>query len=63
MTMEWAAEAGKLEVVEYLHRNGCPWGEGACKQAAERGRVDVLRYLRACNGSSDSASGAAYRAS
>ena len=32
-------------MVKYLHENGCPWDEVACKTAAEGGHLDVLKYL------------------
>ena len=36
--------AGHLEVLKYLHENGCPWGEYTCRSAAEGGHLEVLKY-------------------
>ena len=35
---------GHLEVLKYLHENGCPWGEYTCRSAAEGGHLEVLKY-------------------
>ena len=52
MTGEWlnyhmfsAACRGHLEVVKWLHANGCPWDENACSLAAVRKHWDILQYL------------------
>ena len=36
---------GHLEVLKYLHQNGCPWNEDACLEAAECGHFEILKYL------------------
>ena len=40
-----AASRGHLEVLKYLHQNGCPWNKQACSDAAYRGHLEVLKYL------------------
>ena len=40
-----AAENGRLEVLQYLHENGCPWNQSTCSNAAENGHLEVLKYL------------------
>ena len=44
-----AASRGHLEVLKYLHENGCPWDEKTCEAAAVGGdyHLDVLEYARA----------------
>jgi hypothetical protein len=41
----WAAAKGHLEVLRFLHEQGCPWNEEACMKAAAKGHLDTLRYL------------------
>ncbi len=41
---------GHLEVLRFLHENGCPWLEETCATAAQFGHLEVLEYARA-NGS------------
>jgi hypothetical protein len=36
---------GNLIMIQWLHRNGCPWDEGACYWAARNGHLEVLKYL------------------
>ena len=36
---------GHLDVLQYLHENGCPWNALACELAALNGHLDVLKYL------------------
>ena len=36
---------GHLEVLQYLHENGCPWNQNACLYAAKYGHLKVLEYL------------------
>jgi len=43
-TSEWAAKKGHLDVLKFLHENGCSWNEETCKAAAEKGHLDVLKY-------------------
>ena len=33
-----------MDVLKYLHENGCPWDKWTCCDAAERGHLDVLKY-------------------
>ena len=40
-----AACNGHLEVVKWLHANGCPWDEKACLFAGARKHWDILQYL------------------
>ena len=44
--MRWAAYGGKLEVVQWLRGNGCPWHISTCTYAMMRGPIEVLRWLR-----------------
>jgi len=36
---------GHLEVLKYLHENGCPWDEEGCVYASRNGHIEVLKYL------------------
>lgn len=45
--MYQAAEGGRLDVVEWLHANGCPASDGMCDQAAALGRLDILQWAYA----------------
>jgi hypothetical protein len=36
-----------LEIVQYLHTNGCPWDAQVYAAAQGRGRCPVLEYLEA----------------
>lgn len=38
-TMRAAALCGRLDVLQYLHRAGCPWDASACAGAAEGGQL------------------------
>jgi len=41
-----AAKKSHLEVLKYLHENGCPWvQETLCRVAAERGSLEMLKYV------------------
>lgn len=40
-----AASACNLEVLKYLHENGCPWNWEAYEYAAAYGNVDMIEYL------------------
>jgi len=40
-----AADRGHLEVLKYLHENGCFWDSDACIYAAKGGHLKVLQYL------------------
>jgi len=37
---------GHLDVLKYLHENGCPWNEMTCECAAAFGHLDVLKYAQ-----------------
>lgn len=37
---------GHIEIVKYLHENGCPWGEEAVAYAAHNGHLEIVKYLR-----------------
>lgn len=41
-----AAEYGKLEILEWAHKNGCQWNEMTCAYAAYGGNIDILKWLR-----------------
>eukprot|EP00903_Cladosiphon_okamuranus_P018585 g17108.t1 len=42
-----AVEKGRLEVVQCLHRHGCPWDEASCLAAAvERGHEEIAGWIR-----------------
>ena len=43
--MYLTAGRGHLEVVKWLHVNGCPWDEKACSSAGSRTHWDTLQYL------------------
>jgi hypothetical protein len=43
-TCACAAMGGKLEVLQWAHRNGCPWDEHTCYWAETGGHLDVLRW-------------------
>jgi len=43
--LEYAAKSGDLEIVRYLHENGCEWDTMACWSAANEGHLQVLKYL------------------
>jgi hypothetical protein len=38
------AEKGNVELLQFLHENGCPWGESTCYVAAKNGHLECLRY-------------------
>ncbi|KAG5178060.1 hypothetical protein JKP88DRAFT_350445 [Tribonema minus] len=42
-----AARRGRLNLLEWLRENGCPWDEHTCSGAAEGGHLEVLRWARA----------------
>jgi hypothetical protein len=45
MTFTAAAERGNLEMVQWLHNQGCPWNEDACTAAVERDDFEMLEWL------------------
>ena len=40
-----AAWKGHLDMLKYLHENGCPWNKWTCRRAAWKGHLDALKYL------------------
>ncbi len=42
--MHDAAFKGKIEKVQYLHKEGCTWDERTCYLAASRGHLECVRY-------------------
>jgi hypothetical protein len=44
--MAAAAGVGDITMCEFLLANQCPWSEHTCLHAANRGEVDMLRWLR-----------------
>jgi hypothetical protein len=40
------ADSNTLPVMEFLHAQGCPWNEAVPSIAAERGDLEMLRWLR-----------------
>ncbi len=42
-----AAEAGQLDVLQWMSTNGCDFDAKTCAAAAEGGYLDVLKWLRA----------------
>mmetsp|Transcript_9234 Transcript_9234/g.33863 ORF Transcript_9234/g.33863 Transcript_9234/m.33863 type:complete len:288 (-) Transcript_9234:82-945(-) len=38
--------AGRIEALQWLRSQGCPWSKRACAKAAERGRLGILQWLR-----------------
>ena len=45
-TCSIAAYGGSLDLVKYLHENGCPWDKYTCSSAAFYGSIDILKYAR-----------------
>ena len=41
---EAAARSGHLEVLQWLHANGCPWNKWTCAAAVAYGQVKVLQW-------------------
>ena len=41
---EQMAEKGNLELLQFLHENGCPWYEETCSEAAYNGHLECLKY-------------------
>ena len=46
-TCEFAAQFGKLEVLQWARANGCPWDEYTSHVAAQGGHLEVLHWLHA----------------
>ena len=49
------AENGNLELLQFLHENGCPWGNLTCSRAAKNGHLECLKYAHenGCPGSAN----------
>ena len=47
------AQNGNVELLQYLHENGCPWDKKACSEAALNGHLECLKYAHenGCPGS------------
>ena len=39
------ADQGDLDVLKWLHENGCPWDADTCSRAVRGCHIDVLKYL------------------
>jgi hypothetical protein len=37
-----AKSAAKMEILEWLYEQGCPWNEDVCEAAELSGRIDIL---------------------
>ena len=46
MTIKRAAEQDNMQILKYCVANECPIDEWACADAADNGRLEVLKYLR-----------------
>ena len=46
LTINTAAEQGNLEMVKYCVANECPIDKEACANAAHKGHLECLKYLR-----------------
>ena len=44
--IDYAAGNGNLDMIKYLHENGCLWDVQTCMRAANNNRLEVLKYLR-----------------
>jgi hypothetical protein len=44
ITAASAAAGGNLEVLKYLHDNGCPWDRKTIMSAAEYGKLECIKY-------------------
>ena len=38
------AQNGNLELLQFLHENGCPWNERTCSEAARNDHFECLKY-------------------
>ena len=48
-TCKYAASNGNIELLKFLHENGCSWDWRTCKYAAQSGELKCLEYAH-CNG-------------
>jgi hypothetical protein len=46
LTFAAAAETGRLDILQWLHEQGCPWDKGTFTAAVGYGDVDILTWLR-----------------
>ncbi len=44
-TCMYAVIGGRLEVLKYLHENGCPWNKFCCVHATSRNNQEIVQYL------------------
>ena len=42
-----AVQGGHLELLQWVHTNGCPWDERTCSMAVCDGHLEVLKWARA----------------
>lgn len=43
-TTRYAASYGNIDILKYLHKNGCPWDWKTCKYAVETDCLECLEY-------------------
>lgn len=43
--ISWAAFSGKLDIVKYLHEQGCPWNGCVLNDSCFNGHLEVTKYL------------------
>ena len=41
----YAARKGNIEMLAWIHQQGCPWDETATEEAARNGQFDALNWL------------------
>lgn len=41
------ASSGSLEVLQWVHDEGCPSGKGTCEKAVEGGHLEMLTWAKA----------------
>ena len=44
--LQGSVENGNLEMVKYYIKNGCPWDEDVCSNAALCGHLEILKWAR-----------------
>jgi len=45
-TCSAAAKGGRLPLLQWLRRRGCPWDEKTCSSAAQHGHLELLQWAR-----------------